>query len=228
MTFIAPLAFLLQSNIFQELQHSGPLALVVLGILVCFSVYSWTLIFAKWQNLRGARRLNARFLRAFRKSDGLEPVMVASEQFRPSPLVSVFDFGYEEVARQVKLRGKVTNHTSLERALQLGVSDEMAKLERSMNWLATTASTCPFIGLFGTVLGVIRAFQDLGQMGSTSLRSVGPGIAEALYATAIGLAAAIPAAIFYNVFNHNIREIGARMDDFTMEFLNLAERKFGE
>ena len=99
MTFIAPLALFLQSNIFQELQHSGPLALVVLGILVCFSVYSWTLIFAKWQSLRGARRLNARFLRAFRKADGLEPVMVASEQFRPSPLVTVFDFGYEEVAR---------------------------------------------------------------------------------------------------------------------------------
>jgi len=228
LTFIAPLAFFLQSNILEELQHSGPLAMVVLGILVGFSIYSWTLIFAKWQSLRGARKQNARFLRAFRKANGLEAVMVASEQFRPSPLVSIFDFGYEEVARQVKLRGKVTNHTSLERALQLGVSDEQAKLERSMNWLATTASTCPFIGLFGTVLGVIRAFQDLGQMGSTSLRSVGPGIAEALYATAVGLAAAIPAAIFYNVFNHSIREIGGRMDDFTLEFLNLAERNFGE
>jgi biopolymer transport protein TolQ len=228
LNFIAPPAFFLQSNVFDELRHSGPLALVVLAILVGFSIYSWTLIFAKWQTLRAARTANNRFLRAFRKADGLQTVAAASEQFRPSPLVSVFDFGYEEVARQVKTRGKVTNHVSLERALQLGVSEELAKLERQMNWMASTASTCPFIGLFGTVLGVIRAFQDLGQMGSTSLRSVGPGIAEALYATAAGLAAAIPAAIFYNVFNHQIREIGARMDDFSLEFLNLAERTFGE
>ena len=140
MNFIAPLAFFLQSSIFEELQHSGPLAMVVLGILVCFSIYSWTVIFAKWQSLRGARNANARFLRAFRKANGLEAVMVASEQFRPSPLVSVFDFGYEEIERQVKARGKVTNQITLERTLQLGVSEELAKLERNMNWLATTAS----------------------------------------------------------------------------------------
>jgi biopolymer transport protein TolQ len=209
-------------------QHNGPLGLVVLGVLICFSIYSWTVIFSKWQAFRGARQANARFLRAFRKANGFEAVMVASEQFRPSPLVAVFDFGYEEVERQVKAKGNVTNRNALERTLQLGVSEELAKLERNMSWLATTASVTPFIGLFGTVLGIIRAFQDLGQQGSTSLRTVAPGISEALIATAVGLFAAIPAAIFYNHFGHAIRELAARMDDFALEFLNLTERSFGD
>jgi len=208
--------------------HSGPLSLAVLGILLCFSIFSWTVIFSKWSSLRGARHTNSRFLRAFRKASGLEAVMVASEQFRPSPLVSVFDFGYEEIERQVKAKGTLTNRPALERTLQLGISEELAKLERNMNWLATTATVTPFIGLFGTVLGIIRAFQDLGQQGSTSLRTVAPGISDALIATAVGLAAAIPAAIFYNHFGHSIREMGARMDDFAMEFLNLTERSFGD
>ena len=228
MTGLAFFAFLLQLNIWEMVQHNGPLGMVVLAILVCFSIFSWTVIFSKWQALRGARRANSRFLRAFRKSSGLESVMVASEQFRPSPLVAVFDFGYEEIERQVKAKGTVKNLVALERTLQLGVSEELAKLERNMNWLATTASVTPFIGLFGTVLGIIRAFQDLGTQGSTSLRTVAPGVSEALIATAVGLAAAIPAAIFYNHFGHGIRELGARMDDFALEFLNFTERSFGE
>lgn len=143
-----------------------------------------------------------------------------------SPLVTVFDFGYSEVDRQVKARGTVTNKLALERTLQLGISEEIALLERNMNWLATTATVTPFIGLFGTVLGIIEAFYGLGQAGSASLRAVAPGISEALIATAAGLAAAIPAAVFYNYFNHIIHEFGARMEDFSLEFLNLTERKF--
>jgi biopolymer transport protein TolQ len=228
MKFEAPSAFLLQLNIWEMIQHSGPLGMVVLAILFCFSIFSLAVIFGKYSLLRTARNSNTRFLRAFRKAPGLEAVVAASEQFRPAPLVSVFDFGYEELARQVKARGNMTNRTAVERALQLGVSEELAKLERHMNWLATTASVTPFIGLFGTVLGIIRAFSDLGQQGSTSLRTVAPGISEALIATAFGLAAAIPAAIFYNHFGHVIREIGARMDDFSLEFLNLTERSFGD
>jgi biopolymer transport protein TolQ len=209
-------------------QSSGPAETAVLIFLFCFSIYSWTVIFSKWQALRGARKANLRFLRAFRKASGMEAVMVASEQFRPSPLVAVFDFGYEEVERQVKSKGAIKNRTALERALQLGVSEELAKLERNMNWLATTATVTPFIGLLGTVLGIIKAFLELTTQGSTSLRAVGPGIAGALVATAVGLFAAIPAAIAYNYFSNSIREIGARMDDFALEFLNLAERSFGE
>lgn len=224
----APIAFLFQTDIMGMLQSGGPAEAVVLIFLFCFSIYSWTVIFSKWQALRGARRSNSKFLRAFRKATGMDAVMVASEQFRPSPLVAVFDFGYEEVERQVKGHGAIHNRMALERTLQIGVSEELAKLERNMNWLATTASVTPFIGLLGTVLGIIRAFIDLSAQGSTSLRTVGPGIGLALVATAVGLFAAIPAAIAYNYFSHSIREIGARMDDFALEFLNLAERNFGE
>lgn len=219
---------LLQLNIWDLLGRTPPLGMVVLGILAIGSLYSWTIIFSKIGTFRQARAADVRFLRAFRKSSGLEAVMVASEQFRPSPLVSVFDYGYEEVARQVKTKGGVTNNVAIERSLQLGASEAMAKLERNMNWLATTASVSPFIGLMGTVVGIIRAFEGLGAAGSTSLRAVAPGIADALIATAVGLAAAIPAAIFYNYFGSIVREINARMDDFTLEFLNMAERGFGE
>ncbi len=227
MTPVAP-AFLLQIDIWEMVGRGGPLTIGVLLILLIFSIFSWAIIFSKWSSLRSAETANRRFLRAFRKASGLDAVMVASEQFKPAPLVSVFEFGYEEVHRQVQARGSITNKISLERSLQLGTSEELTKLERNMSWLATTASVSPFIGLFGTVLGIIRAFQDLGTQGSASLRAVGPGIADALIATAVGLAAAIPAAIFYNHFGHTIRELGARMDDFALEFLNMAERSFGE
>ena len=226
--FEAPAAFLIQLDLWGMLQQNGLAETAVLVILILFSIFSWTAIIAKWTALRGARRTNARFLRAFRKAAGIEAVVLATEQFRPSPLVAVFDFGYEEVERQVKARGTLTNRTAVERSLQLGMSEEIAKLERNMSWLATTASVTPFIGLLGTVLGIIKAFVGLGSQGATSLSAVGPGIAAALIATAIGLGAAIPAAIFYNYFGHVIREIGARMDDFSLEFLNLAERNFGE
>ncbi len=222
-------ALFLQASLWEMVVgRATPLTFAVFLILLLFSVFSWTIIFAKWGAFRRARHADARFLRAFRKANALDAVMVASEQFRPSPLVAVFDFGYEEVARQVKSRGTINNKIALERTLQLGTSEEITKLERNMGWLATTASVSPFIGLFGTVIGIIRAFDQLGQQGSSSLRAVGPGISEALIATALGLAAAIPAAIFYNYFGHRIKEMGSRMDDFSLEFLNMTERTYGE
>lgn len=199
----------------------------MLVILLLFSIYSWTLIFSKWSGFGAARRSDARFLRAFRKASGLESVMVASEQFRPSPMVSVFDAGYEEVTRQVKTKGSVANHDSINRSLLIATNQQIARLEKGLGWLATTASVSPFIGLFGTVLGIIRAFQNLGG-GSTSLNTVGPGIAEALIATAAGLFAAIPAAVAYNHFNQMLKAMGSDMDDFGLEFLNLIERSFGD
>lgn len=232
MSFETHVALFLQADTFntalQQVQDEGPAGLLVLAVLIVFSIYSWTVIFAKFGALRGAKQTNARFLRAFRKAANLQAVVVAAEQFRPSPLVSVFDFGYEEVERQVKLRGAITNRPAVERALQLGISEELIRLENRMTVLATTAAVSPFVGLLGTVMGIIRTFDALSTQGSTSLRAVGPGIAQALYATAIGLFAAIPAAIAYNLFTGRIRDIGTRMDDFALEFLNMAERSFGE
>ncbi len=216
----------LDINIWEMAKNAGLVPKAVMAFLLLFSLTSWTIIFSKWSLFRNARAANRQFVRAFRKSPSLDAVAVASEQFRESPLVAVFDFGYGEVDRQVKARGTVGNKTALERSLQLGVSEELTKLERNMNWLATTATVSPFIGLFGTVWGIIDAFQELGLSASVSLRAVGPGIADALIATALGLAAAIPAAVFYNHYGHTIKELAARMDDFCMEFLNMAERDF--
>lgn len=228
-----PLAALLQestaqSNIWDLVSTGSPLANVVLVILVLFSIYSWTIIFAKISAFGSAKKSDSRFLRAFRKANGLEAVMVASEQFRPSPLVSVFDFGYQEVSRQVKAKGNLGNREAISRSLQIGTNQQLSRLEQNLSVLATTASVSPFIGLFGTVLGIIRAFQHLSGAGSSSLSSVGPGIAEALIATAAGLFAAIPAAMAYNHFGHALKELGGQMDDFSLEFLNLIERSFGE
>lgn len=217
---------LLQVSIWELVLRASPISQAVLVLLLLASVLSWTIIFSKWNAFRNARVANSRFLRAFRKAPGLDAVAVASEQFRASPLVAVFDFGYSEVERQLKSRGTLASKLALERSLQLGISEEITKLERNMNWLATAASVCPFIGLFGTVWGIIQAFQALGLAGSASLRAVAPGIAEALVATAMGLAAAIPAAVFYNHFGHVIREFGARMEDFSLEFLNVSERSY--
>ncbi len=228
MTLLVTPALLLQVTIWEMVSRAKPLPLAVMIILLIFSIASWAIIFSKWIVFSRARTANARFLRAFRKANGLDAVAVAAEQYRPCPLAAVFDFGYEEVARQIKSHGTVGNKIALERTLQLGMSEELAKLERNMNWLATTASVTPFIGLFGTVWGIIDAFQGLGQAGSASLRAVAPGISEALVATAMGLAAAIPAAIFYNYYGHVVREIGARMEDFGLEFLNTSERSLGD
>ena len=216
----------LQLGIWDLIRSSGPLPKAIMLLLLLFSLLSWAVIFSKWNVFRQARVANRQFLRAFRKAAGLESVSIASEQFRSSPLVAVFDFGYSEMDRQLKARGAVTNKLSLERTLQLGMSEEITKLERNMNLLATTATVSPFIGLFGTVWGIIDAFQGLGTAGAASLRAVAPGISEALITTALGLAAAIPASIFYNWFGSSIKEFGARMEDFALEFMNLAERNF--
>jgi len=211
-------------DLFQNLR---PVPLAIIVILILFSLFSWTIVFSKSSVFNRARRDNRNFLRAFRKANNLQSVAVASEQFTSAPLVAVFDFGYGEVERQIKQRGALINKDAIERSLQLGISEEITKLEQNMTWLATVASVSPFIGLFGTVWGIIDAFQGLGNAGSASLRAVAPGISEALITTAIGLAAAIPAAIFYNLFGTRIKEIGTRMEDFAIEFQNLAERDFG-
>ncbi len=218
----------LEVNFWELVRTSGPVTLAVLGALVIASLTSWTIIFSKWGAFRRARNANLRFLRAFRKSTRLDAVAAATEQFRAAPLVVIFDFGYSEVARQMQAHGHVGNKVALERTLQIGMSEEISRLEQSMNWLATIATVSPFIGLFGTVFGIIDAFQALGSGGAASMQSVAPGIASALITTGVGLFAAIPAAVFYNYFGNAVKEMGARMEDFSLEFLNMTERNFEE
>jgi len=218
----------LQLSLLEMMAEASLVSKLVLVLLLAGSVMSWVIIFAKYSQFKSAVGANAAFLRAFRKAPNLDAVAAAAEQFRAAPLTTVFDFGYQEATRQVKLRGEIINKVALERSLQMGISEEITRLERRMSWLATTATVSPFVGLFGTVLGIIDSFQGLGSAGSASLRAVAPGISEALIATAAGLAAAIPAAVAYNAFGHSIKELGARMDDFAMEFLNMTERHFEE
>jgi biopolymer transport protein TolQ len=218
---------LFQVTVTDLIQNAKPIPAAVMITLLLTSILSLTIIFSKWKELRSGRDSNRQFLRNFRQSQSMQGAVAASEQNRSAPLVSVFAFGYNELDRQVRQRGTLINRAALERSLQLGISEEMARLERNMNWLATVATITPFIGLFGTVWGIIDSFNALGTAGSASLRAVAPGIADALIATALGLAAAIPASIAYNYFGHVLKELGARMEDFALEFLNLTESTYG-
>jgi biopolymer transport protein TolQ len=221
-------ALLLQTGILEMVSHGTVFTYAVLGILACFSILSLTIVFSKWSAFSSAARSDMRFSRAFRKSNSLETVVAAAESFRPTPLVKIFDAGYAEVFRQLSSQRGLTNKDAVSRSLQVGVSEQLSRFESSLNWLATIASVSPFIGLFGTVMGIVRVFNNLGGTGSTSLTSVGPGVADALVATGLGLIAAIPAAIFYNVFGRRLKEMGDRFDNFSLEFINMVERSTGE
>jgi biopolymer transport protein TolQ len=222
---IASLIVFAGGEVANLINESGPVARAVLVILLFFSLFSWAIILSKWAGLKRARAQSGRFVRAFRKSSRLQDVAAVSEQFRPSPLVTVFEYGYDEYKRQVgNPTGIVRNINAVQRAMQIASSEEMTRLERRLPLLATTGAVTPFIGLFGTVWGIIDAFHGLGTSGAATLRAVAPGISEALITTAFGLFAAIPAVIAYNSLVHSIKEFGARMDDFSLEMLNTVER----
>ena len=203
------------------IETSGLVAKTVLLILLVFSVASWAIIFSKWGLFRRARTQSNRFIRMFRKSERLNDVASVVEQFKPSPLVAVFEGAYDELRKQTTHPIRIV---ALQRATQIASSEELSRLESRLPWLATTGAVTPFIGLFGTVWGIIDAFHGLGTAGSATLRAVAPGISEALITTAAGLFAAIPAVIAYNMFTQHIREFGARMDDFSLELINEIER----
>jgi biopolymer transport protein TolQ len=205
--------------------QTGAVAKTVLLVLLLFSVLSWAVILSKWSLIRRARQQSARFVRAFRKAQRLQDVVAVVDQFRPSPLVGVFEGAVEEFKRQMGTTGGIQNPVAIQRAMQVSSSEEITRLERNLPWLAITAAVTPFIGLFGTVWGIIDAFHGLGTAGAATLRAVAPGISEALITTAAGLAAAIPAVIAYNLIIGSIRELAARNDDFTLEMLNLVERQ---
>jgi biopolymer transport protein TolQ len=214
------LAVFVGGEIFDMVSNTGAVAKLVLLALLAFSVISWAIILTKWRLLRRARVQSGRFVRAFRKAQRLQDIAAVAEQFRPSPLVGVFEGGYEEYKRQ---GGVLRSLTGVQRGMQIGASEEITRLERNVPWLAITAAVTPFVGLFGTVWGIIDAFHGLGTAGAATLRAVAPGISEALITTAAGLAAAIPAVIAYNLIGSSIREFAARSDDFSLEVLNAVE-----
>ena len=217
--------FAVGGEIANLVRQSGPVAQAVLLVLLVFSLFSWSIILSKWSRFGRARTQSGRFIRAFRKATRLGDIAAVADQFRPSPLVPVFEGGYEEYRRQVgNPSGSVRNVNAIHRSMQIASSEELTRMERRLPLLATTGAVAPFIGLFGTVWGIIDAFHGLGTAGSATLRAVAPGISEALIATAAGLFAAIPAVIFYNHLTHQVKEFGARMDDFTLEMLNAVER----
>jgi biopolymer transport protein TolQ len=222
MILTGQIGFFVGGEILNMIRQTGLVAQTVLLILLIFSVLSWSIILSKWAQLRRAREQSGRFLRAFRKAHRLQDVAAVSDQFRPSPLVPVFESAYDEFRRQGE-----TNIIAVQRSAQIASSEEMSRLERKLPLLATTGAVTPFIGLFGTVWGIIDAFHGLGDAGAATLRAVAPGISEALITTAAGLFAAIPAVIAYNGFTQSLRNFGARMDDFTLEILNFIERTTG-
>ena len=222
------LAVFVGGEVVDMISNSGPVAKLVLLALVIFSLISWAIILTKWSLLRRARTQSGRFVRAFRKAQRLQDIAAVADQFKPSPLVGVFDGGYEELKRQVATSGGLRNLVSIQRGMQIGASEEITRLERNVPWLAITAAVTPFVGLFGTVWGIIDAFHGLGTAGAATLRAVAPGISEALITTAAGLAAAIPAVIAYNLIGASIREFAARSDDFALEVLNAVEHSHAQ
>jgi len=211
------------SALVEMIHNSGPVALAVLIVLLICSIFSWMIMLSKWSLFRRARTQSQRFIRAFRKSTRLSEIAAVADQFRPSPLVPVFVEITDEYKRQTSGRGLPRNAQALERAALTASSEALTNLESRLTWLATIAAIAPFIGLLGTVMGIIDAFHGLGTEGSATLRAVAPGISEALITTAAGLVVAIPAVVGYNQFTARLREFGARMDDFGRELLNAIE-----
>jgi biopolymer transport protein TolQ len=227
------------TDIVYLVSHASPIAQVVLVILLLFSAVSWAIILYKFWQFGRAAHQSSTFIDVFRKSSKFSEVQAVCRTLSESPLVGLFQSGYTELNSQLRLgsnpegkpaagggRPTLKSLDAVDRALLRATTVEMTKLERRIPFLATTASITPFIGLFGTVWGIMAAFVRIGVTGSTSLQAVGTPIAEALIATAAGLFAAIPAVYFYNYFTNRVKHFAADMDDFSLEFLNISERNF--
>ncbi len=228
---VATLLFLYVSEVGQLLANTGIIARIVLVVLLVFSVLSWAIILKKHRSFKAAGQESREFLRIFRESKKLSEIRASCQSLKATPLAEVFISGYREIENQAVYSenpGKPRIHSleAVQRSLQIASSAELGRMERWLIWLATTGGVTPFIGLFGTVWGIIDAFQGLGTGGVASLRSVAPGISEALVTTAAGLFAAIPAVIAYNHFVQRVKEFGNLLDDFALEFLNMTERNF--
>lgn len=216
--------------------HAGPVGQVVMLLLLFFSIVSWSIIFMKFRLFRNVRLDSEDFLETFWSSGNLNEASASAEDFPYSPEASVFTAGFNELKKINKIRARgdqaspetldmqLATMDNLKRALRKAEDEEINKLGSLLPFLATTGSATPFIGLFGTVWGIMVSFHDIGQRGSASLAVVAPGISEALVATAAGLAAAIPAVIFYNFFANKLTNVQYNVQSFSTDFLNLVER----
>jgi biopolymer transport protein TolQ len=231
-TFLAQLPGSSEPGLFELFLRAGWMAKSVLGLLAMMSVVSWSIMLTKHLQMRRADRQSRKFLDVFRRSERFSEVNQAAERLGASPLVGIFQAGYVEIDSQIKATSVeggsylLKSLDGLHRSLRRAIVVERQVLSRGIGFLATTAAASPFIGLFGTVWGIMVAFRHIGVSGSTSLVTVAPGIAEALINTAAGLAAAIPALVGYNLFSNRIRQTSLEMEDFILELLNLAERNF--
>jgi biopolymer transport protein TolQ len=228
------------SSILSLIARSTPISKVVLIILALMSVGCWAIMLYKLWVFRRSEQQSTSFLDVFRRSSKFSEVQAVCRSLTESPLVGLFQSGYAELTAQLRQsnpdeaanpraagsRPTLKSLAAVDRALMRASVVEVNKLESRITFLATTASIAPFVGLFGTVVGIMMSFQMIGETGSTNLASVGPGIAEALIATAAGLVAAVPAVVGYNHFSNRVRLFASQMDDFAMEFLNIAERNF--
>ena len=201
----------------------GPIAIGVLVVLLIASLYSWTIILGKTSTFGKATRESRSFINAFRRATRLQEVAAFADNYKASPLAQVYVDVYETYKRQTGGSGPPRNLGPLERSAQTAASEAVTALERRLPWLATIAATSPFVGLFGTVMGIVEAFLGLGTAGAATLRAVAPGVAEALVTTAAGLFVAVPAVVAYNQFAARIRVFASATDDFCRELLNSLE-----
>jgi len=216
-------------NFFKLILEASFVVQLVLLVLLFFSIFSWAIIFFKRNTMKSASLQSTKFQEVFRKSRDLMEVNVAAQKYKASPLATLFQNAFKELAHIKKTNTGLTESgmERINRSMVKASNREVARLEKMMNFLATTGSVTPFIGLFGTVWGIMDSFQEIGIQKTASLVTVAPGIAEALIATAVGLFAAIPAVIAYNFYLHKIKEQIAEMEDFSIEFLSITERLYG-
>lgn len=226
-----PVADNKSQNVLHLLFSSDPVVKFTLFILVLFSVFSWAIIFFKARQINKAKKGSRQFLHAFETSYTLDEVLAKNPAREGNPLSDIFASGLSDLLRYRQASGKdprapKPHLETIKRVIFRRASDEIASLEQLTPFLATTASSCPFIGLFGTVWGILTAFWAIGKAGSTSLATVGPYIAEALIATAVGLAAAIPAVIAYNFFVSKIKVLDKTIEDFSSDLYHRIEKEY--
>ncbi|MEP7270422.1 MAG: MotA/TolQ/ExbB proton channel family protein [Acidobacteriota bacterium] len=219
------------SSLADLILRSSPIAKFVLIVLLVFSLASWAIILTKERSTRLAQRQSVEFLQVFARSSRLQDLYAGSSAFPASPLARIYVAAHEELRTQAGYSNSTSASEAMfsldavHRVMQSTAIAETTRLERSLGWLASTASAAPFIGLFGTVVGIIISFQGLSQASSASIQVVAPGIAEALIATAAGIAAAVPAVLAYNHYLNRIKMLAAEMDSFILRLLNFIERE---